>query len=203
MKILGISCSPRKDRNTELCLKKALDKAATFSNIETQFISLSGKNFSGCIACDYCRKTLDCSLKDDFQKEILPILKDPDLKGIIIATPVYFGSMSSQCKAFLDRTLPLRRNGFLLKNKVAGVIAVGGSRNGGQELTIQAVHSALLIHDCIIVSDGANTAHFGGAAWERHPGGIEQDETGILTIQNLGKRIAETLLMLEKNGKEL
>ncbi|MBN1521679.1 MAG: flavodoxin family protein [Candidatus Aureabacteria bacterium] len=198
MKILGVSCSPRKEKTTEYCLKKALEEASSFQGIETAFLSLAEKDLHGCAACQYCRNVLDCSLKDDFQKEILPLLKDPALAGIIIATPVYFGTMSAQCKAFLDRTLPLRRNGFMLKNKVAGVIAVGGSRNGGQELAVQAVHAALLIQNCIIVSDGCNTSHFGGTAWERHPGGIDKDEDGLETVKNLGKRVAETVLALNK-----
>jgi multimeric flavodoxin WrbA len=32
---------------------------------------------------------------------------------------------------FFDRTIPLRRSGFLLKNKIGGAIAIGHSRNGG------------------------------------------------------------------------
>jgi multimeric flavodoxin WrbA len=197
MKILGICCSPRKGKTTEYCLKKALE-AASSPGITTTMLSLPDKKFQGCIACNYCRNHLDCSLKDDYQKDILPLLSDPEIKGLIIATPVYFGSMSSQCKAFLDRTLPLRRNGFVLKNKVAGVLAVGGSRNGGQELTIQAVHAALLIHDCIIVGDSQPSAHFGGIGWERHPGGFEEDEDGMFTVENLGKKVAETVLLINK-----
>lgn len=106
--------------------------------------------------------------------------------------------MSTKCKAFIDRTLPFRRNGFLLKDKIVGVLAVGGSRNGGQEITIQSVQAAFLIHDCIIASDGYNTAHFGGMCWQRHPGGIEKDETGLKTVENLGKRVTELVLKFGK-----
>jgi multimeric flavodoxin WrbA len=198
MKILGISCSPRKDKTTEFSLKKALEAASSAPGIQTEFYSLAGKNTGGCMDCDFCRTAFDCSLKDDFRREIFPLLSDAEVKGLIIATPVYFGSMSSQCKAFIDRTLPFRRNGFRLKNKVAGVIAVGGSRNGGQELCIQAVHAALLIHGAIIVGDSSPTSHFGGALWQRHPGGIEKDADGLATAINLGKKIAETVLLLNK-----
>ena len=197
MKILGISCSPRKEKTTEYLLKTALASAESVEGVETVFFSVANKNIQGCIACDYCRNHLDCSQKDDFQKEIMPLLLDPDVKGLIIATPVYFGTMSAQCKAVLDRTLPLRRNGFRLRNKIAGVLAVGGSRNGGQELTIQAVHASLLIQDCLIVGDGNSSSHFGGIGWERHPGGIEKDENGLVTVTNLGKKIAQTALMIK------
>ena len=53
--------------------------------------------------------------------------------GLIIGSPTYFASISGKLKALFDRTLPLRRDNFKLKGKVGGAIAVGGSRNGGQE----------------------------------------------------------------------
>ncbi len=72
---------------------------------------------------------------------------------------------------------------------------MGGSRNGGQELTIQAVHAAMMIHDMIIVGDGD---HFGGAAWSKHPDGYEGDTTGIATARNLGRRVGEVALMMQR-----
>lgn len=109
-----------------------------------------------------------------------------------MATPVYMGSMTSQAKAFLDRSVLYRRNGFLFKNKLGAVLTVGGSRNGGQELTIQAVHAAMMIHDMIIVGDGD---HFGGTAWANHPDGYQEDVAGITTAKNVGKRITEVAFM--------
>ncbi len=199
MKILGVSASPRRQKSTHFLLEQALEEAqktaATLNRkIETIFLDLAGKNINGCIACDKCKKGVLCSQQDDFQ-EIIPILSDPELKGIILATPVYMGTMTSQAKAFLDRSVLFRRNGFIFKNLPGGVIAVGGSRNGGQELTIQAVHAAMMIHDMIIVGDGL---HFGGTAWSNYPGGIEDDETGIETARLTGRRLAEVAAMLNR-----
>jgi multimeric flavodoxin WrbA len=117
---------------------------------------------------------------------------------MVIGTPVYMGSMSSQCKAFLDRTLPFRRLSFNFRNRVGGVLAVGGSRNGGQELAIQAVHAAMLIHDMVVAGDGPDAAHFGGILWNPGDRGIASDEDGLKTARNLGKRVAE--LALKLNG---
>ena len=103
------------------------------------------------------------------------------------------GTMTSQTKAFIDRTVLHRRNGFLFRGKLGGVIAVGGSRNGGQELTCQAVHAAMMIHDMIIVGDGG---HFGGAAWGNHPGGYTEDTTGIDTAKGLGERMVDIALKM-------
>jgi len=92
---------------------------------------------------------------------------------------------------------PVNRTGsFLQFEKVGGVIAVGGVRNGGQELTIQAVHAAMLIWDMVVVSDGRPTSHFGGTVWSSHPEGVAGDTFGLQSVHNLGKRVAELALKL-------
>jgi multimeric flavodoxin WrbA len=161
-----------------------------FPDMETMLIELSDMKINGCIACGKCIKVLECSQEDDFPK-MIPILSDPELAGLVVATPVYFGSMTSQCKAFLDHFVMFRRNGFLLRDKVGGVIAVGGVRNGGQELAIQAVQAAMLVQDMVVVSEGRPTSHYGATLWSGHPDGIEKDSFGLETTRNLGKRVAE------------
>jgi multimeric flavodoxin WrbA len=191
MKIVGISCSPRKGKSTFYSLETCLQAAKeAVSRVETILIELSEMKINGCIACGKCMKVLECSQEDDFVK-MIPILSDPELVGLMIATPVYFGSMTSQCKAFLDRCVMFRRNGFLLRDKVGGVIAVGGVRNGGQELAIQAVQAAMLVQDMVVVSEGKPTSHYGATLWSGHPDGIEKDAFGLETARNLGKRVAE------------
>ena len=131
---------------------------------------------------------VECGIEDDIS-EILEIMMESD--GMIIGSPVYFGSVTSQLKILIDRSRPLRGS-FRLKNKVCGAIAVGGSRNGGQESTISVIHDFLLIHDAIIVGDGAPMAHYGGT-------GVcdtKIDEIGIETSQNLGKRVTELAMRL-------
>jgi multimeric flavodoxin WrbA len=96
----------------------------------------------------------------------------------------------------LDRCVVFRRNGWLLRDKVGGVLAVGGVRNGGQELTLQSVRAAMLCHDMICVSDGKDSAHFGAALFSGGPGGIEADEDGLTTARNLGRRVAELAMRL-------
>ena len=191
MKIVGISCSPRKGKSTKFALEICLQAVKeTSPDIGTLLIELSEMKMNGCLACGKCMKVLECSQEDDFIK-MIPILSDSELAGLVVATPVYFGSMTSQCKAFLDRCVMFRRNGFLLRNKVGGVIAVGGVRNGGQELAIQTVQAAMLVQDMIIVSEGRPTSHYGATLWSGHPDGIEKDAFGLETARNLGKRVAE------------
>jgi multimeric flavodoxin WrbA len=195
MKILGVCASPRKGKTSFQALEHCLQAASQVPGVRTELIELAGKEIHGCVVCGTCIKEVTCSQDDDFVP-LLPKLSDPQLAGLILATPVYFGGMTAQAKAFLDRCVPLRRNGFMLRNKVGGVLAVGGARNGGQELTIQMVHAAMLVQDMIIVSDGLPTSHFGGTCCSENKPDISGDEYGLTTAANLGRRVAEVAAKL-------
>ena len=197
MKFIGIASSPRRGKSSRFLLERCFSAMKTAAeeqgqDITIEIVDLAKMKFAGCISCDFCKKGLQCSQKDDFQP-MLEKLADPELAGILVSTPVYMGSMTSQAKAFLDRTVAHRRNGFMLRNKLGGVITVGGSRNGGQELTIQGVHAAMMIHDMIIVGDGD---HFGGIAWGNHSGGYESDLVGVASAEKLGQRLAQVALKI-------
>jgi len=196
MKVLGICSSPKKKSGTTMeGLKKCMDVIAQ-SDLETRIVNLAEYSFSGCIDCGSCRKKLTCSQKDDFTEKLLPLLKDDSIKGIVFASPVYFGGMTSQMKAFFDRSVSFRRNGFCFANLVAGCLSVGRSRHGGQELTVMEMARSALIHGMIVVPDAPPTSHFGGNLWSGHPEGIEGDETGFRTAENLGKNVALTVKRL-------
>jgi multimeric flavodoxin WrbA len=190
IKIIGISGSPRKGKSTATALKVCLEAAkAVADNIEVELIELAGMAINGAVAAGL---PLPEGHPDDFPK-LVPKLSDPKVRGIIVGTPVYFGNMTALCKAFLDRCIVFRKD-FALSNKVAGVVAVGGARNGGQELTIASVQAVLMCHEILLVGDGRPTAHRGATLWSGCPGGIEKDEVGMSTARNLGRRVAEVAL---------
>ncbi len=185
IKIVGISCSPRPGKTTAQGLTICLDAARKAGhNIETELIELGDLNIP----------VFDPAAPGsaDFEK-VAARLSDPKVAGIIVGTPVYFGNMTSLAKAFLDQCMVFRKKGLALSNKVAGVLAVGGVRNGGQELAIQSVQAALLCQEMIVVGDGRPTAHFGATLLNRGDD-ISQDEFGIKTARNLGRRVAEVAL---------
>lgn len=195
-KIVGIAGSPRKNQSTDKLVQYALNCAKEHvSEIETEFISLAGKKFNGCLACNWCRDNFGCTLKDDVT-DILENLKDDNIKGIIVGSPVYMGSMTAQTKAFLDRTVFFRRNKFHFKHKVGGALTVGGSRHGGQDLTLMNIHAAFMIHDMVIVPDSSPTSHFGGAAWSKIEQGTMKDHVALETVQNLGYNVADVVKKL-------
>jgi multimeric flavodoxin WrbA len=192
IKIVAVSCSPRKGQATATALGVCLQAAKEVSDrIDTELIELAGLKINGNVAAGV---PLAEGEQDDFPK-LVPRLTDPQVRGLIIGTPVYFSNMSSLCKAFLDRCITLYQN-FALSNKVAGVVAVGGTRNGGQEVTIQAVQWSLYCQEMILVGHGRPGPRLGATVWSGAPGGVLKDEYGIGTAKTLGRRIAEVALRL-------
>jgi len=195
VKIIGVACSPRKDRTTAAALKVCLEAAKGASpEIEIELIDLGGLKMNGDLAAGV---PLAAGERDDFP-QIEAKLRAPNVGGIIIGTPVYFSSISSLCKAFLDRWMAFRSS-FALRNKVGGAVAVGAARNGGQELTLQSIHAVMLCQDMIIVSEGRPTSRLGGILVSAGDD-ISKDETGLAATRSLGRRVAELALLLRKAG---
>ena len=99
MKVLGIMGSPRVGSNSDILLDDAL-AGATDAGAQVEKIILDKKKISGCKDCKKCNKMGVCAIKDDMveiQKKIL------EAYAIIHSVPVYFWSMTSQMKAYLDR----------------------------------------------------------------------------------------------------
>ena len=192
IKIVGVCCSPRKGKTTAAALQTCLDaaKAVASDRIDVELIELAGLKIPGEVVVGI---PLAPGEKDDFP-QVAAKLSDPKVAGIIVGTPVYFSNMTYLCKAFLDRCIVFRKNKFALANKVAGVLAVGGARNGGQELTIQSVQAALFCQEMVVVGDGRPTAHTGATVWNKGGDDITQDKFGLSTAKNLGRRVAEVAL---------
>ena len=188
MKVLGLVGSPR-ERNTKTLVTLALAECKKLG-IETELVHLGKMDIAPCVDCERCRKEGRCAIDDDFQA-VADKLEQAD--GVIIGSPVYFGCVSAQLKAFMDRTRYLRRS-EKLNDKVGGAIATGGSRNGGQELVIRQIHNFFLIQGMLVAGD-EKTMHFGGASY----GDATSDREGRETSRNVGRHVAQVVLKLKKN----
>lgn len=212
--LLGIDGSPRANGNTafllDVAMRAAEEKGA--GQIRTEIIHLRSYQIAPCIGCFGCTTNAKeqggsraCVAFSDGMEEIYPKLKECD--GLIIASPVYFGSVNAQTKAFMDRTEPLLRYGAsvwrgALRDKVGAAIAMGSNRNGGQEFTIQCIHYYMLVHDMNIVGTGPDempTCYIGGVGNNypergRVKDAASRDEAGIRSCEIIGRRVAEKLL---------
>lgn len=101
MKILIVSSSPRKEGNSEvLCGRFA--KGASEAGHEVEKIMLRDKAIAPCNACYACMETHACAIKDDME-EVFSKFLEADV--ILLASPVYFYSVSAQMKTMIDRCL--------------------------------------------------------------------------------------------------
>lgn len=196
LKFIGISCSPRKGRTTAAAIRACLEAVSEAApGAEVELVELAGLKIPGDVVTG---EPLDPGERDDFPK-LVPKLADPKVVGIIVGSPVYFANMTALCKAFLDRCIAFRAMKFALSNKVAGALAVGGARNGGQELTVQSIQAALLCQEMIVVGDGRPTGRIGATLWSREDD-VSGDEFGLQTARNLGRRVAEVALRVGIRG---
>ena len=193
IKVLGVSCSPRPGKTTAQSVQVVLDSVEQAAPIvETELLDLGGMKIGGWAGGS--KPGTETIPKDDFTK-LLPKLKDPAVMGLVIGSPVYFRSMSSLCKAFLEQCAALRKPKLLLADKPVGVLAVGAFRNGGQELTIEQIQTAMLCHEAFIVG-GKPRAHQGATLWNAGGGDVMNDDFGKETAKLLGIRIAEAVMKL-------
>ncbi|MBQ9803282.1 MAG: flavodoxin family protein [Lentisphaeria bacterium] len=103
-KIYAVNGSPRRCGNTAELLNSALAGAAD-GGAETEFIQLSELRYSGCISCFCCKRKNSpfygkCAVMDDLTA-VLEKLQTAD--GVILGTPVYFGSESGIFRNLIER----------------------------------------------------------------------------------------------------
>lgn len=201
MKILGICGSPREGA-TEFLLKKALDELEMEDSFETTFITVKDKKISPCKHCNYCVESKgECSIHDDMD-EIKKALRQAD--GIILASPIHFGSISAQLKAVIDRCQAMIMEDLdIFKNKVGISIVVGGDRAGGQELAIQQINTFYLLNKIIPLSGGSFGANLGACLWSQDGGadGVKNDEYGLKTLDMTISNFKEFLLEFKAKEK--
>ena len=194
--IIGVSGSPRKGKTTATALAAALEAAKGVDpRITTELVDLGGMKIAG---SDGTSSSAG-SAPDDFDA-ILPLLKSPNLGGLLIGSPCYFRSLSSLCKAFLERLAVLREPELLLADVPVGALAVGSYRNGGQELVIEQILTAMLCHEAMLVG-GKPRAHQGATLWNAYKDDIAQDELGMESARHLGVRVAEAAVKLAASKK--
>lgn len=102
-KVLLISSSPRRGGNSDL-LCDQFAKGARDAGNDVEKIFLADKTIAYCTGCGACENgEKPCVQKDD-EEEILQKMIAADV--IVLATPVYFYTMSAQLKTMIDRSCP-------------------------------------------------------------------------------------------------
>lgn len=106
MKIIAVNGSPRKNNNTAILLKNALEGAAA-QGAETEMINLYDLNFKGCVSCFACKRKGGksygkCAYKDDLSEVLEKIL---NADALVLGSPIYFESVTGEMRSFLERLM--------------------------------------------------------------------------------------------------
>ncbi len=129
MKILGINGSPRIGGNTDILLDKSLEGARN-KGAQVEKIILNTLKFSPCQECENVRDDGACIIEDDMR---LLYKKIEQADALILASPIFFGSLSAQTKMMIDRFQCIWRAKYVLKKDIfkkkrkGAFISVGGA----------------------------------------------------------------------------
>ena len=103
MKVIGINGSPRRNWNTAILVRDALEGAAGMG-AETELYNLYDLDFKGCTSCFSCKRIgLEehrCAMRDGLT-QVLDAVTGAD--AVIIGSPIYFNGLSAMTDAFLER----------------------------------------------------------------------------------------------------
>jgi len=104
--------------------------------------------------------------------------------GVLVGSPVYFGSATPQTMALLDRVgYVARRHRDLLRRKVGAAIVV--ARRAGQNFTFAQLNYFFLISEMIVPG-----STYWNVAFGREKGEVNSDTEGVETVKNLAMNMA-------------
>ncbi|MGM9528793.1 MAG: flavodoxin family protein [Phascolarctobacterium sp.] len=130
--VLILAGSPRKGGNSDI-LCDAFKQGAEEAGHKVEKIWLQSKKINYCFACYACKTTGQCFQKDD-ANEIIAKMLAADV--IVLATPVYFYSMSGQMKTLIDRSVSKWTE---TNNKEFYFIATAAEDKPSMERTMEAL----------------------------------------------------------------
>ncbi len=176
-KVLVLNGSP----NEKGCTARALEEVIGTlheEQIETELVHIGRENIRGCIACGYCETHDGCVFRDKVN-EVAPLLEQAD--GLLLGSPVYYGSPNGSVLAFMDRLFYSTR--FSVHMKVGA--AVVSCRRGGNTASFDVLNKYFTIRGMPVASSTYwNQVH------GYTPEDVEKDLEGLQTMRNLGRNMA-------------
>lgn len=177
MKLVGVCGSPRKGA-TEEAMRHAMAVAGA-AGANTELLLLREHPFQPCVHCDACikKESLGClRFKDDIDVAINTFIH---ADAVLVASPVYVMGATPLLAAFFSRMRwhynLTKENPDVFSQIVGAAMAVGGVRNGGQELTIAAILAALGSKGMMLVTGGRGI-YEGVSIWSKN------EKEGLQTV---------------------
>jgi multimeric flavodoxin WrbA len=186
MKVIGIAGSLRAGSNTLDYVKTGL-KVLEKKGIQSELISLRGKEIKPCNGCYDCVKKGYCTIKGDDFNDILDKMRTAE--GIILGSPVYLSSVVPQMMALLARaTFVAYWNDKFFSGKVGGPITV--ARRAGHNLAFSQLLLWFFINGITVPGSTYWNVGMAGAGGARD---AEKDEEGLATVINFAHNMADVM----------
>ncbi len=181
--VLVVLGSPRRDGNSA-ALAALIARGAESAGADVETVFLQDLEISPCRGCDTCKEpgSKGCAINDDMQ-EIYPKLIGAD--AWVIASPVYWFTMSAQTKLFMDRCYALTAYG---ENSFAGKrIAIAMSYGDADAVRSGCVNALRTFQDAFRYTGSKLVGMVYGTAMRA--GEIENNEALMREAEDLGRRL--------------
>lgn len=176
-KVILLNGSPRANGCTAEALGEMI-KVFNAEGVETELIQVGSKDIRGCIACGQCGKLGKCVF-DDLVNEVAPKFAEAD--GLVIGSPVYYGSPNGNILSFLDRLF--YSTSFSKHMKVGA--AVVSCRRGGNTASFDVLNKYFTISGMPVASSTYWNQVHGFSADD-----VKKDAEGLQTMRNLARNMA-------------
>lgn len=183
-KILVLLGSPRKKGNSA-ALAEEIARGAKAGGAKVETVFLQGKKIAPCKGCMHCQRkgSAGCAIRDDMQ-QLYPRLLAAD--GWVIASPVYWFTLSAQTKIFMDRCFALLAYG---KEPFRGKgIAIAMTYADADPFASGCVNALRTFQDAYRFTGSRIVGMVYGSALE--PGAIRTNATVMQEAFELGGKLA-------------
>jgi len=177
MKVLVLNGSPRANGCTAAALNEVI-RTLNAEGMDTELVHVGNKDIRGCIACNSCVRQKKCVF-DDLVNETAKSFEEAD--GLIIGSPVYYGSPNGTLLSFLDRLFYSTQ--FSKQMKVGA--AVVSCRRGGNTASFDVLNKYFSISSMPVASSTYWNQVHGFTAED-----VKRDLEGLQTMRNLGRNMA-------------
>ncbi len=191
MRIIAFNGSPRKGGNTQLLLNETI-RGAKEQGAEVTVFELNALSLRPCQNCGGCDDSARCVIQDDMQA-IHDAIRSAD--RIIVASPIFFFSVSAQTKIMIDRCQAFWAEKYVHKKPVppgpAGrkglLILVGGMKRGPRNEGFDCAEAAVrAFFRTVNVQEHATLAY--GSADKK--GEIRENPEALNEAYEAGKKLA-------------
>ncbi len=176
-KVLLLNGSPHANGCTARALEEMVNVFSQ-EGVDTEVIQVGNQDIRGCVSCGFCEKNGKCVF-NDLVNEVAEKFKDAD--GLVVGSPVYYGSPNGTILSFMDR---LFYSSSFSKHLKVGA-AVVSCRRGGNTATFDALNKYFTISGMpVATSTYWNQVH----GFSRED--VEKDLEGLQTMRNLARNMS-------------